>query len=182
MIGLEDEFSAVVCSLTPERIDVLRAAGVHDGAIFHDPLMVGMARIQTHRGGLYDIAADGDLAVLLPAGAWDGLNWQIDDLIAFKPAEPGRWWRRLGEVKILGSSNIRTEPVFPLTLYDTPLSWLQAGARGVCVIDWRVDPEKFTGPIVAESRSLKARFEQRIQSAALAKSNISVSEVIENAA
>ena len=52
-----------------------------------------------------------------------------------------------------------------------------AGAGGVCVVDWRADPEKFTGPIAAESHSLKARFEQRIQSAALAKFNISVSEV-----
>ena len=100
-------------------------------------------------------------------------------MIAFKPAEPGRWWRRLGEVQILGAQNIRPEPVFPLTLHDTPLSWLQAGARGVCVIDWRVDPERFlyAGPIAAESPSLKARLEQRIQNAALAKFDICVSEV-----
>ena len=87
--------------------------------------------------------------------------------------------RRRGEVQILGSNNIRTKPVFPLTLHDTPLSWLQAPARGVCVIDWRVDPERFlhAGPIEAETPSLKARLERRIQSAALAKLDITVSEI-----
>jgi hypothetical protein len=92
---------------------------------------------------------------------------------------PQRWWRRRGEVQVLGSGNIRPEPVFPLTLHDNPLSWLQAGARGVCVIDWRVDPERFlrAGPIEAETPSLKARLARRIQSAALAKFDISVSEI-----
>jgi hypothetical protein len=103
----------------------------------------------------------------------------LDDLVAFKPSEPGRWWRRRGEVQIIGAYNIRPEPVFPFTLHDTPLSWLQAGSRGVCVIDWRVDPERFlyAGPIETESPSLKARLAQRIQSAALAKFNISICEV-----
>ena len=47
------------------------------------------------------------------------------------------------------------------------------------MIDWRVDPERFlyAGPIEAESPSLKARLERRIQSAALARFDISVSEV-----
>ena len=177
MIGLEDEFSAAVCSIDSGRFAALRVAGVPDKAISQH--MVGMARIQPHRGGLFDVVDDGDLAVLQPVGEWDGLNWVLEDLVAFHLDRPDRWWLRRGAVQILGAQNIRPEPVFPLTLHDTPLSWLQAGAGGVCVIDWRVDPERFlyAGPIEADSPSLKARLERRIQSAALAKFNISVSEI-----
>jgi hypothetical protein len=175
MIGLEEEFSAAVCNIDSGRFAALRAAGVPDRAFSQH--MVGMAPVETHRGGLFDIADDGALAVLLPVGEWDGLNWILDDIVAFYPDQPDRWWLRRGAVQILGSGNIRPEAVFPLALHDTPLSWLQAGASGVCVIDWRADPDVFAGPIEAESHSLKARLERRIQAAALAKFDISVSEV-----
>ena len=177
MIDVEDEFSQACCNINPERLAALRAAGVPD-AVYADHL-VGMAPIEPHRGGLFDIADVGVPAVLLPVGEWGGLNWKLKDLVAFYLNRPGRWWRRLGAVQVLGTENIAPEPVFPLRLYDTPLSWLQAGAAGVCVIDWRVDPERFlyAGPIEAESHSLKARLERRIQSAARAKFDISVSEV-----
>ena len=177
MIDVEDEFSQACCNINPERLAALRAAGVPD-AVYADHL-VGMAPIEPHRGGLFDIADVGDPAVLLPVGEWGGLNWKLEDLVAFYLDRPGRWWRRLGAVQVLGAENIAPEPVVPLRLHDTPLSWLRAAARGACVIDWRVDPERFlyAGPIEAESHSLKARLERRIQQAALAKFQISVSEV-----
>ncbi len=177
---IEVEFSRACCNITPERLAALRAAGVPDEAFAKH--LVGMAQIETHAGGLFDFAGDDvdvDLAVLLPAGEWDGLNWILDDIVAFHLDHPGRWWRRLGAVQVLGAPPVAPEPVFPLRLYDTPLSWLQAQAAGACVVDWRVDPERFlyVGPIEAESHSLKARFGQRIQSAALAKFQISIGEV-----
>ena len=176
MIALDEEFSAAACSIDSGRLAALRAAGVPDKAFAAH--LVGMSPIQTHRSGLYDLDATGDRwAVLLPCGEHDGLNWSLEDIVAFHLDQPDRWWLRRGAVQILGSRNIRTEPVFPLALHDTPLSWLQAGARGACVIDWRIDPEKFTGPIEAESHSLKARLERRIKDAALAKFSISISEV-----
>ena len=180
MIDLREELADAVCNLPPETIGRLRSFGIPESVIFDPPLMVGVAKVQTFPSGFYEPNGDGVDAVVVAVGRRLDLIWDtLDDLIAFNPAEPGRWWRRLGDVQVLGSENIAPEPVFPLRLYDTPLSWLQAGARGVCVIDWRVDPERFlyAGPIEAETSSLKARLERRIQSAALAKFNITVSEI-----
>jgi hypothetical protein len=180
MNGLEDELAAAVCNLPPATIGRLRSFGIPESVIFDLPLMVGVAKVQTLPSGFYEPNDVGAPAVIVAAGLPAPPIWDtLDDLIAFRPQDPGRWWRCRGEVQVLGSGNIRPEPVFPLTLHDTPLSWLQAGASGVCVIDWRVDPERFlyAGPIEAESPSLKARLERRIQSAALAKFNISVSEI-----
>jgi hypothetical protein len=180
MIDLHDEFAEAVCNLPPATIDRLRGFGIPEAVIFGLPLKIGVAKVQTFPSGFYEPSDDGENVVIVGEGRRAGLVWAtLDDLIAFKPGDPSRWWRRRGEVQVLGSSNIRPGSVFPLTLHDNPLSWLQAGASGVCVIDWRVDPERFlyAGPIEAESPSLKARLEQRIQSAALAKFNITVSEI-----
>lgn len=180
MIDLLDELAAAVCNLPPATIARLQCFGIPEAVIFDLPLMIGVAKVQTFPSGFYEPSDDGKNVVITAAGRPAELVWaELDDLIAFRPQDPDRWWRRRGEVQVLGSGNIRPEPVFPLTLHDNPLSWLQAGARGVCVIDWRVDPERFlyAGPIEAETSSLKARLERRIQSAALAKFNITVSEI-----
>ncbi len=179
-VDLHDELAAAVCNLPPATIARLRCLSIPESVTLGLPLMVGVAKVQAFASGFYEPNDDGEHAVVVAAGCPAGPTWAtLDDLIAFKPSDPRRWWRRLGAVQILGSGNIRTEPVFPLALHDTPLSWLQAGASGVCVIDWRVDPERFlyAGPIEADSPSLKARLERRIQSAALAKFNISASEI-----
>ncbi len=138
MIGLEAEFSRAVCSLTPERIDMLRGAGVHERAIFHDPLLVGMAPIETHRGGLFDPVDDGDLAVLLPCGEHDGLNWHLDDVCAFHLDQPTRWWLRRGVADVLGRVNGFS--IEPRRLSATPLEWLKDAGGCCCILDWRRDP------------------------------------------
>jgi hypothetical protein len=171
MIDLGEEFSAAVCSITPERLAALRAADVPDISL----PMVGMAPIETHAGGLFDIVDDGTLAVVVPIGEWDGVNWLLEDLVGFELSDPGRWWRRLGAVQILGT--VPAEPVFPLRLYDTPLAWLRVGGWGAVIVDWRFDPEVLVGPIEVETCSLKARLERRIKDAALARFKISVREV-----
>ena len=137
-MSLADEFSAVVCSLTPERITTLRGAGIPDGVI--SSLMVGMAPIQTHRGGLFDIVDEGNLAVLLPAGEWDGLNWQLEDIVAFHLDKPERWWRRSGSAQLLGGFNISEGCLRPLQICATPLDWLIGKADGLVVVDWSLDP------------------------------------------
>ena len=86
MIALDEEFSSAVCNIDPGRIAALRAAGVPDKAFAAH--LVGMAPIEAHRGGLFDIADDGDLAVLLPVGEWDGRNGRLEDIVAFHPDTP----------------------------------------------------------------------------------------------
>ena len=171
-MSLQDEFSAAVCSLTPQRIDWLRSFGIPNSVIFDEPLMIGATKVQTFPSGFYELNDDGTPVVVVAAGRPAGPIWDtLDDLIAFRPQDPRRWWRRLGAVQVLGSDNIQPEPVFPLALYETPLSWLLAARAGVCIVDWSFDPEHllYAGPLEAESTQLKTRLKRRIQQAAIEK-------------
>jgi hypothetical protein len=177
MIGLEDEFSKAVCSLTPERIDRLRAAGVHERAIFHTPLLVGMAPIQTHRGGLYDVDATAAAwAILLPCGEWDGLNWQLVDICAFHPDQPDKWYRRRGAADVLGV--IDHFSMQPRRLHRRPIDWLVDEGRGLCVLDWGrnpVDLLRAAGPLMAD------RFlENRLRKVAVKAAAAHVKDLVSN--
>ena len=185
MIDLNDELAAAVCNLPPATITRLQCFGIPESLIFDLPLMIGVARVQTFPSGFYEPREDGDPAVIIAVGWPVPPIWVvIDDLIAFQPKAPGRWWRRRGEVQLLGTYNIRPEPVFPLAVHETPLSWLQSGARGVCIVDWSFDPERllYAGPLEVESDQLKARLEKRIQQAAIEKFEIVTPKEIRNAA
>jgi hypothetical protein len=139
MIDLADEFSAAVCSLTPQRIEVLRAVGIHERAIFHEPLLVGTAPIQTHKGGLYDLdVTASEWAVVLPCGEWDGLNWALDDICAFFPNQPHRWFRRLGAADVLGV--VERFSIKARRLHAQPLGWINDLGKGLCILDWGRDP------------------------------------------
>ena len=71
---------------------------------------------------------------------------QLADLIAWRSAEPQRWWYRVGAYgAVLGADNLdlaHTEG-WPITFETTPLDWLRADCRGAvlleeCEADWRV--------------------------------------------
>jgi hypothetical protein len=180
MITLRDELAEAVCNLPPATINRLRSFGIPESVILGEPLRLGVAKVQASATGFYEPNDDGASVLIVAEGQPAGPIWDtLDDLIAFKPQAPERWWRRRGEVQILGAYSIRPEPVFPLTIHETPLGWLQSGARGICIVDWSFDPERllYAGPIEIESDRLKARLERRIQQAALAKFDISVREV-----
>ena len=136
MIDLADEFSAAVCSLTPDRITEFAAAGVNIAAI--NGLMVGATPIETHGSGLYGPSDEGSAAVLLPCGFHDGLNWHLDDIVAFRPDKPSRWWSRRGIATVLGEVN--SFSIEPRRLHARPLDWVNDLGRGICVLDWGSDP------------------------------------------
>ena len=185
MIDLAAELADAVCNLPPATIGRLRSFGISDSAIFAEPLMIGVAKVQTFPSGFYEPNDDGDNALIVAEGWPASPIWDtLDDLIAFKPQDPGCWWRRRGEVQFLGAYNIRAEPVFPLTVHQTPLSWLQAGAEGLCIVDWTFNPERLlcAGPLEVESDQLKARIERQIRQAAIKKFEIDVPKEIRDAA
>jgi hypothetical protein len=140
MIDPEDEFSTAVCSITRERIDWLRDAGIPDAVIFAEPLMVGVSAIEPYRGGLFEPRDHGAPAVLVPVGWPDYGGWELDDIVAFYLDRPGRWWRRSGSAQLLGGFNISEGCLRPLQIHSTPLHWLIGGADGLVVIDWSLDP------------------------------------------
>ena len=168
MTDLQDEFADAVCSVTPERLEWLRAAGVPDEAIFAEPPLVGFAQIETYSGGLYEPRDEGLDAVIVPVRA-DGLA----DLVDFRPKSPERWWRRMGAVPVLGEENMRCFQVNPLRVCATPLDWLRGGGRGVVIIDWLPDPTDLllgAGVLATDPRTLK-KLRGRAQEAALGRVN-----------
>ncbi len=186
MADLEHEFALTTDGVSPLVVKYLQRMGIPNRVLFGPRHHVGVARIVTSSDGLFEIHDDGERALIVPEGvpevpAWDSIH----DLIAFKPDNPGRWWRRRGDVDLLGASNISHWRLSPLVIYETPLSWLQAGANGGCVVNWAFDPIAVfdrAGHLELETPALKSRLERRIRDAALASFDISVLEEVRHVA
>ena len=169
MTDLQDEFADAVCSITPQRLDWLRAAGLPDEAIFAEPLMVGVGHVEIHTGGLFEPRDEGPLAVLVPAGTPTAIGWDLVDLVAFYLEQPENWWRRTGEGQVLGT--LGRFSVEPQRLHSCPLDWLRDAGRGLCIVDWRRDPIDLllgAGPLVAK-RPLLTRLRAAVIDAAAAR-------------
>ena len=99
----------------------------------------------TTAGRAFDFAHDGIPAVIQPVwrGPAPSLECGVEfpilaDLIAWRPAEPSRWWYRwFVDSPALGDHYIdfaHTEGQ-PLTCRLTPLDWLRCGCRGSVLLD-----------------------------------------------
>ena len=178
------EFEAAVTGCTDADHDALAALGVSDWTIVRTPLdVIGAAQVRAGSDGLFDFVEEGGRrAWVLPtnlAGSYRAA--EIEDLIAIDQRPPHHWRLRLGIAEILGGheierrvfgsgryvhSDLRRGPTDePLRIWRTPLAWLQAGAEGVCVLQWTVgavaDLSGIWTPLVAEDlahgREIKAR-------------------------
>ncbi len=183
---LADEFALATDGVTPLLVGRFRQMGIPNRIIFGARHYLGVARIVTHSDGLFELHDDGEPALIVPEGKPEVPGWEwIEDLIAFMPDDPSRWWRRRADVDLLGTSNITPWRLSPLTIHDTPLSWLQAGADGVAIVDWGLDPIarlSGAGYLEAETPALKRRLGRRIQEVALASFDIPVREEAPHAA
>ncbi len=155
-----------------------RDLGIPDRVIFGVRPLIGVGRIVTHSDGLFEFHDHGEVAVVVPEGEPESPGWAVvPDLIAFKPSEPGRWWLRRGQVDLLGAYNMTHWRLSPTTVHETPLSWLRAGADGVCIVDWTCDPADVllgAGELRAESEALNAKLKSRIVEVALESIQITV--------
>ncbi len=102
------------------------------------------ARITT-AGRAFDFSHDGTPAIVQPV--WRGPAPSIEcavehpilaDLIAWRPAEPARWWYRWGcDTPALGDEYIEdAHALGPLFCHPTPLDWLRAGCRGAVLLEF----------------------------------------------
>ncbi len=92
----------------------------------------------------FDLSPAGVPAVIQPV--WRGAapsiyqameNPVLDELIAWRPAEPGQWWYRWGASwPALGDHYIDAAHINgdPLQCHLTPLSWLRGGCRGTVML------------------------------------------------
>ncbi len=185
-VGLKHEFALTTDGVTPLLVERLQLMGIPNRTIYGPRHYLGAARITTTSDGLFEFHEDGEFALIVPEGEPEWPGWdEVHDLIAFMPDSPGRWWRRRGEVDLLGASNITPWRLSPLTIHETPLSWLQAGADGICIVDWAIDPIARlggAGPLEAETPAIKMRLERRIKEVALASFDVSVTEEVCHAA
>ena len=186
MVDLDREFALTTDNVTPFFVERLQRMGIPNRIIFGPRHYLGAARIVTTSDGLFEFHEDGEDALVVPEGEPEVPGWaEVHDLIAFKPGSPERWWRRRGDADILGVSNMTPWRLAPLVIHETPLSWLQGGADGVCVVDWGFNPNArlgAAGHIDAETPAIKNRLERRIKEAALAPFDIAVMEEARRAA
>ncbi len=117
------------------RLDVERSAAYRAGGL-------AWSRITTAGRG-FDFAHDGFPAVIQPV--WRGPAPSIEcaveypilcDLIAWRPAEPGRWWYRWGcDTPALGDEYVEdAHALGPLYCHRTPLDWLRSGCVGTVLL------------------------------------------------
>ncbi len=186
MADLDREFALTTDGVTPFVVKHLQRMGIPNRIIYGPRHHVGVADIITDSDGLFEFHDDGERALIVPEGVPEWPGWdEIHDLIAFMPDNPSRWWRRRGDVDLLGVSNITPWRLASLVIHETPLSWLQAGAAGICTVDWGFDPIARlagAGHLEAETPAIKDRLERRIQEVALASFDISVLEEVRHAA
>lgn len=140
----------------------------------------GVARIQKH-GRTYEPCEYGDPAVLLITAIFhDGTP---EDIIAFNPNQPEKWWLRRGDAVYLGGHEVQPrnwampqdfaepilspiEPETPLQIWRHPLNWLRASCQGVVVIDWpkaQIDITAVNTKIEAEDANHRREIEKRLR-------------------
>lgn len=100
--------------------------------------IAGVARIRTE-GNCYEPDPDGQQAIIVPVSlSYETCELDPYDLVAWHPAEPGRWFARRGAADILNPEAIERSVSMdePLQVRETPLAWLQGGMTGIVVLDW----------------------------------------------
>lgn len=138
-IDLEAEWSSATAAVRRRHLDPLRLRyGIPPPTILD---RLGVARVRA-QGDTYEPDADGVEAVLIASfaapprlsdGRWRAPN-PVVDLIAFRPAEPARWWSRCGIVAALGEEMIGDFSDDPVPVWRDPLAWLRSGAAGICPV------------------------------------------------
>ncbi|HVM79909.1 MAG TPA: hypothetical protein VMU06_12885 [Stellaceae bacterium] len=141
------EFASAQCALDTKNRAELHAIGIPDIILARG--LVGIARVEVSLDGKrYEPADEGHELFITPARV--GLDpstpeatnhetvpqdGRLVDLVAWSPHYPGRWATRTGLAAWLGA--IEPQFVIPpaVPIFRSPLSWLRAGAKGLCILD-----------------------------------------------
>ena len=132
---LEGELQAVGRATTTIHFKMLESLGVDRGFacdLWRNGYGFGVQHCRDAGGGFYE-PDEGPLHLILPVYE-DGA---LVDLCAFRSANPDGWLLRTGNGWAQGlERGLEPHSWEPALLWSTPLDWLRAGGRGLCVLDW----------------------------------------------
>lgn len=132
--ALELLFHALYMPTKPE-VDALRAAGVSDATLCAETTFVKGCDVTWHPRRSF--AADGPSRAFVVA-VRDAFG-EVVDLCAWPPDRPDRWARHEGAGFALGEEALGNAGTFAfggsLRVVRTPLGWLQAEGRALCILD-----------------------------------------------
>lgn len=176
-VDLISEFLDAAEAVTPAVDRAMARAGV---AFMAAGLpRYGIARIRPE-ADLYEPDEDG-IPALLTTEWFGGIDCGalIEDIVATVLDHRLQSYRRIGLCAVLGDSAIAgaRSRRMDLSIYRSPLSWLAAGGRGACLVDWTADPRYvFRGipNLRCETDQLGRRLNARIAECSLAAPRISV--------
>jgi hypothetical protein len=173
-VDLMGEFKPAVRACTDADVARFEGLGLPCETLPRLPIagIIGAAHVRPGSDGLYEpTEGDGIRAWTFPTALVGELHEpEIEDLLAVAMDRPDRWRLRLGEGEMLGQHEIERRRFGcarrwhrdlldgptddPLHVWRSPLAWLRAGARGVCVLRWTAgaidDLGSIWSPIAAE--------------------------------
>lgn len=145
---------------TPHDLAILDMGKIGDAVINASEWQTVELQIEGCSDGTFSPTDGGFEAVAVAARDWRG---QPYDLVAWPPANPGRWWTRRGHAQIVGERALHLADWrnTPIHLYETPASWLSAkDEAGVVILDWQSDPRfllRSVSAVDCESEELERR-------------------------
>ena len=123
MIDLEAEFALAADGVSPLVVKRFLQWGIPPRIIYGPRHHVGVAKIVTTSDGFFQFHDDGQRAAIVPEGVPEVPGWDsIEDLVAFFPDDPERWWRRRGEATFLSAYKMCPWQLSSLTVHETPLT------------------------------------------------------------
>ena len=162
------ELAAAADRVRGRHLGLLAKAGVPRRALFDFERGIGgrfgLHPITTFRDGTFELASDGPNALIIGA---DLLDDGLDDLVAWCPERPDRWWHRLGFARLLNEYAVLRAMGCrePLLLWRSPFNWLRMGCDGAVVLDWPLALPLLRGvsEVVAEDVDHGTEIERRLR-------------------
>ncbi|SDE93133.1 hypothetical protein [Rhodospira trueperi] len=180
MIDLIGEFLDMAAQVTPQHDLALASLGVPINWLrgWPNTTRYGVTRATLPRSGAFwEPHPDGEPVCVLPDQIpLDGddplfaiATFEPSDLIAFRPRDPSRWWRRVGDAVLINREAVERAKYLdePLPVHPDPLAWMVARGAGVVIVDWGRRPLRLhlSGPpsLVCATYELADRLDRRFK-------------------
>lgn len=168
MKGLRHDCEQALGYVRQSHMDHVRSLGVSPEALAHlgqYQLPFGMLPICTDDANRwwpdYD---EGRPAMVIPVYE----RGDLIDMVALSTTAPTRWFWREGCAEMLGYDVLNDVwPIGPLHVVTTPIGWIAAAGRAVCILDWclpdhELSPMRDRERLVCDTPLLAARLRKHL--------------------